>query len=182
MLPAAQHYSPCPAQLSIPKEPPHVVLPMPFSLGGFPTRISLQEGFNQRVALLLHCLSSRTGVLLRQEDEGTRHRAQSWAGVGVLPETRAPQAEQHPEIKNKDMYSPMWPGNSAGPVHLLPSTQNFLYQFPLLLPSDHLPNPFPAAPPEPCLAAVNCVSLHTYTRLMGGSSAGIHCSVFIAAQ
>lgn len=47
MLPATQHYSPCPAQLSIPKVHPHIVVPTPLSLGGFLTRTNLQEGFKQ---------------------------------------------------------------------------------------------------------------------------------------
>ena len=37
-------------------------------------------------------------------------------------------------------------------------------------------------PQSTVLLQVNCASLRTYTFLMGGSSAGIHCSVFIAAQ
>jgi len=113
-----------------------------------------------------------------------RHKAQSCAGVGALPETRAPQAEQHLEIKHMDMYGPTWPGNSAllaQPIYCHLPTTSFSNFF-CCCPQTTFPTLSQQLPQSTVLLQVNCASLRTYTCLMGGSSAGIHCSVFIAAQ
>lgn len=128
-------------------------------LGGFLTRRSLQEGFHQGV---LFCCAACWAEPESSLDRRWRNETQSseLSGVG-LPETRAPQAEQHLEIKNTDMYSPTWPGNSAvlaqpNYCHLRTSFCNFFCCCPC--------DPLPVAPPERCLAASElCVPPHLHT-------------------